>query len=111
MPNVEPGEFVDVTCDAFNCQLHVPFLSLWFIYLSKCELAVTPGEHKSWVPKLHRASRFRDVQILGNKVDQLPKYINGKNPPGFYKHIRSGDERVLRDKPIPEEVSGDSSDE
>ncbi|CAG2107151.1 unnamed protein product [Medioppia subpectinata] len=73
---------------------------LWFSYLRKCGLGFTGEETadaETISRRLHPASRFRDFQILTNKVsDSLPPFKNGSSAKGFVGVFKLGADGVVR---------------
>jgi hypothetical protein len=82
---------------------------VWFAYLRKADLSFTDYESadsETITRRLHPASRFRDVQILTNKVDDvLPKFKSGSTPKGFVEVFRLGSDGVLRNVEELDELS------
>ena len=73
---------------------------IWLSYLRKAGLAFTDSESNDSevvCRRLHPASRFRDIQILTNKVkESLPPYKNGSSDLGFCGYFKLGSDGVVR---------------
>ncbi|KAI1307923.1 TATA box-binding protein-associated factor RNA polymerase I subunit B [Halotydeus destructor] len=102
-------------CPVDSSHLKASVLSVWMLYLNKCEVAFTDGSTEE--PKLSARSLHRDIQIYAYKEKCVPKYrLAGKQSKtrssclgsSVFTEISNADEQLVNriaDLPLASEKS------